>query len=61
MKTDHLPRHIEEHVKHCTECQRRGALCLEGSKLLEDWRTIAARIDKLPKLSESGRARPEAG
>jgi hypothetical protein len=60
MKT--LPRHIEEHAKHCDECQRRRVilvplteeqqLCSVGLKLLADWKTIAARIDKLPKLSE---------
>jgi hypothetical protein len=48
MKTDHLPRHIEEHVKHCAECQKYDKLCLVARKLLEDSRIIQARIDRLP-------------
>jgi hypothetical protein len=50
MKTDHLPRHIQEHVKHCTECQKRKDLCKDGNKLFTDWKTVAARIDRLPPL-----------
>jgi hypothetical protein len=47
-----LPRHIQEHVKHCDDCEPE--LCAVGAKLLADWKTIAARIDKLPKLSDYG-------
>lgn len=43
-----MPRHVQEHVKHCRECQDR-AFCVEGQKLLKDWQTVAARIDALPK------------
>jgi hypothetical protein len=56
-----LPRHIQEHAAHCEECQRQKELCKAGSLLLSNWKTIAGRIDKLPKLSESGRARKEVG
>jgi hypothetical protein len=45
-----LPRHIQEHVKHCPTCLENEALCSVGQKLHADWKTIAARIDKLPKL-----------
>jgi hypothetical protein len=51
MKTDHLPRHIQEHVKHCPDCHKRDALCAVGEKLVADHKTVSDRIDKLPKLS----------
>jgi hypothetical protein len=51
MKTDHLPRHIQEHVKHCPDCHKRDALCAVGEKLVADHKIVSDRIDKLPKLS----------
>lgn len=51
MKTDHLPRHIEEHVKHCHICRKNDSPCPVATKLIAESEIIRERIAKLPLLS----------
>jgi hypothetical protein len=46
MNTDHLPRHIVEHVNKCDECLKNEKLCPVGSRLLADFEHVKLKLDK---------------